>query len=154
MAANLTRLIQSFNMDTLQRIKRTAEMSARILRDPARVDGWVSAERLARKFDVIAKLLDVDRIARSLDWKPETGNPEFSQAGDWLYEAKFEGVRVACGCNDGGPVVWVGHATKDVWIDSIACDGSFEGGARSAVDLAIELSQRPDARELLGLPDE
>jgi len=95
--------------------------------------------------------VDLDRLVRLLSWRLVTDVPNYAQEGEWLYEAEYEGVRVACGYNDGGPVAWVGHATKDQWIDSVACDGSFESGARRAIELAIELSQRPDARVGLGL---
>ncbi len=37
-------------------IRRTAEMSAGIMRDARRTGGWDGAERVARQFDRIAKL--------------------------------------------------------------------------------------------------
>ncbi len=95
---------------------------------------------------------DLDDLVRLLSWRRVTTVPDYAESGDWLYEAEYAGVRLACGYNDGGPAAWVGHATKEQWIDSVACDGSFEGGARRAIELAIELFQRPDARSILGLP--
>lgn len=39
----------------LYEIRRTAEMSAEIMRDSRRTGGWEGAERVARQFDRIAR---------------------------------------------------------------------------------------------------
>lgn len=39
----------------MHEIRRTAEMSAEIMRDPRRTGGWEGAERVARAFDRIAR---------------------------------------------------------------------------------------------------
>lgn len=41
--------------DALHGIKRTAELSAEIMRDPVRTGGWSGAERVAAAFDRIAR---------------------------------------------------------------------------------------------------
>jgi hypothetical protein len=43
-------------MDALTKIKRLAEMSAEILRDPCRSNGFVKTEKIACRFDDIAEL--------------------------------------------------------------------------------------------------
>lgn len=54
-------LIQSLQREVehmrgeLHHIKRTAEMSAGIMRDPRRTGGWMGAENTARAFDRIAE---------------------------------------------------------------------------------------------------
>ena len=103
------------------------------------------------KATTLDEVVDLNPIVRNLSWRLVTDVPNYAQAGEWLYETNYEGVRLACGYNDGGPIALVGHATKDQWIDSVACDGSFEDGARRAVELAIELFKCPDARDILGL---
>jgi hypothetical protein len=91
------------------------------------------------------------RSERLLWSQPSFPVPDYSGSGDWIYEATYQGIRVACGYNDGGPVAWAGHPTEDRWIDSVACDGSFLGGAKRAVELADEVLARQDWQELLGL---
>lgn len=92
--------------------------------------------------DPEGKSLDV---ARGLAWR-RAANPDFSGEGEWMYEAEYDGLRVSCALNDGGPSAWVGHPVKDLWIDSGACDGSFESGAARAVELAWEVRRREDMR--------
>lgn len=41
--------------ETLRRIRRTAELSAGIMRDPARTGDWEGAARVADQFDRIAR---------------------------------------------------------------------------------------------------
>jgi hypothetical protein len=91
-------------------------------------------------------------FARSLNlrWlQPSVPVPNYSGSGEWIYEATYRGIRVACGYNDAGPVAWAGHPTEDRWIDSVACDGSFLSGAKRAVELADEVLSRPDLLKLL-----
>lgn len=42
--------------ELIYRIRRTAEMSAEIMRDRERTGGWEGAERVARQFDRIAEM--------------------------------------------------------------------------------------------------
>lgn len=42
--------------EVLRRIRRTAEMSASIMRDSRRTGNWKGAEKVARQFDLIARL--------------------------------------------------------------------------------------------------
>lgn len=55
-------------MTKSHRIKRLAEMSAEILRDPARTGNWEGADKVAKQFDEIARLAeqvdaaDTDRL--------------------------------------------------------------------------------------------
>lgn len=41
--------------ETARRLVRTAEMSASVMRDPARTGGWPGSERVARSFDRLAE---------------------------------------------------------------------------------------------------
>lgn len=41
----------------LHKIMRTAEMSAAVMRDPARTGGWIGAERVARAFESLGQRL-------------------------------------------------------------------------------------------------
>ena len=88
-----------------------------------------------------------------LDWHPVLNSPNFLADDEWLYEASYKNVRVSCGYNENGPQAFVGHPTADSWFDSVACDGTFEDGARRAVEFADELMARDYARKLLGLPN-
>jgi hypothetical protein len=89
--------------------------------------------------------------AIKLTWRPVIGLPDFSGPEDWAFESDYRGLRVACGYNDGGPVAWVGHPTEDWWIDSVACDGSFESGAARAAALADETLSRPEWLAAIGV---
>lgn len=82
--------------------------------------------------------------AFGLVWAPVNGEPEYSGPGEWIFEASYKGLRVACGYNSGGPVAWVGHPVEDRWIDSVACDGSFESGAKRAM-VMVELALADNA---------
>lgn len=90
-------------------------------------------------------------IAQKITWLPVAGIPDYSGPEDWIFEALYRGLRIACGYNDGGPVAWVGHPTEERWIDSVACDGSFESGAERAARLADEVMSRPDWLAALGV---
>lgn len=92
-------------------------------------------------------------IAQKITWKPVSGIPDYSKPGEWIFEAFYRGLRIACGYNDGGPVAWVGHPTEDRWIDCVACDGSFESGAERAAALADETLGRPDWLAALGVTE-
>ena len=50
--------------ETLRRIRRTAEMSAGIMRDAKRTGGWDGAERVARQFERIAELAAAPEVPR------------------------------------------------------------------------------------------
>lgn len=89
--------------------------------------------------------------ATRIVWQPVTHLPDYCKPGEWAYEADYRGLRIACGYNDGGPVAWAGHPTEDRWIDSVACDGSFESGAARAAELADEVLLRPEWLSALGL---
>lgn len=95
-------------------------------------------------------------IVRKLSWRVVTTVEDYSDPDDWVYEADYKGVRVACGYIDGGPVAWVGHPTEERWIDSVACDGSFESGAARAIELAEEMFAEPvpNMKIALGLAEE
>lgn len=71
--------------------------------------------------------------------------------GEWIFEAVYRGVRISCGYNECGPVAWVGHPTEDRWIDSVACNGSFESAAARAVALADEMFANDNWRTQLGI---
>ena len=86
-----------------------------------------------------------------LTWKPIISMEDYSEPSDWAFESEYRGLRVSCGCNDGGPVAWVGHPTEERWYSSVACDGSFESGAARAVRLADEVLARPDQMAALGI---
>lgn len=77
---------------------------------------------------------------------------DYCQDGEWAYGTSYKSLRLSIGYNDGGPVAWVGHATLDNWIDSIACDGTIEGGARRAVALAEEVLANPKLLAALERP--
>lgn len=92
-------------------------------------------------------------VAFALLWTPVEGNKDFSDPGNWIYEAMFEGMAVACGYSESGPVAWAGDKDTDTWVDSVACDGTFASGARRALELAADNAVRQsfdrDAREIV-----
>jgi hypothetical protein len=78
-------------------------------------------------------------------------HPDFSDQGDWMYETHYRGLRLAACYNEGGPAAFIGHPADERWLDSIACDGSFESGADRCIEFADEALTRTDMLECLGV---
>lgn len=82
--------------ELVRQIRRTAEMSAEVMRDRERTGGWEGAERVARQFDRIAKLAgELDSAAH------EPGNALLGAAMVRVqhYERALRKVREQCDCN-------------------------------------------------------
>lgn len=95
-----------------------------------------------------------EHAALTLEWQRVTTVEDFLEEGAWLFEAPYKGIRVACGFGEGGPQVWIGHPTKDLWAGCSGVDGSFEGEAVHAVAFAEEaMDTGTEIWEVIGIPN-
>jgi len=100
------------------------------------------------------EFLKPEHAALTLAWKRVTRVEDYNKAGTWLFEAPYKGIRIACGDNDDGPVVRIGHPTEERWVTRVGFDGSFEGEAVYAVECAEEaMVTGTQIWEVLGIPN-